>query len=142
MIIKNRKAYFNYNLFEKIEAGIVLTGSEAKTLMTKGADLSQSFVKIINSEMYLINANIHTEGDASDSSKSRKLLLHRKEITSITTKIKARKLTLVPTKLYNRGHKIKVEVALAKSKKEYSKKEAAKKKDIEREIEREFKQSV
>jgi SsrA-binding protein len=145
MRIVNKKAKFNYNLFESFEAGISLLGGEVKALKTRGCDLSESYVKIISSEAYLVNANIPIEGKKDYSStRSRKLLLNRREILSIQTKIKAKKLTLVPTKMYNKrslrpdGHKgrerIKLEIALAKSKLKFEKKESIKKKDIEREI--------
>jgi SsrA-binding protein len=149
MNIINKKAKFNYELLEKYEAGMVLSGSEAKALRIKGADLSNSFAKIINGEMYLVNANISIEGKKDyDPTRSRKLLLHKNEITSIESKIKAKKLTIVPVRMYNKqslrpgGQKqrlVKIEIALAKSKREFEKKEAIKKKDIEREIEKQFK---
>ena len=140
MRIFNKKAKFNYNLLERIEAGISLIGAEAKALRVKGADLSQSFAKIIGGEIYLVNANIPVEGKKDyNSTRSRKLLLHKDQIVSIESKIKAKKLTLVPTKLYTKGRLVKVELALAKSKRKFEKKEAIKRKDIEREIERELK---
>src|SRR3989304_2223070 len=148
MRILNKKARFNYNLLEKFEAGISLIGAEAKALRIRGADLSSSFAKIIEDEVYLVNVNIPVEGKKDyNPTRSRKLLLHKDQIISLQSKIKAKKLTLVPTKIYNKrsarpgGHKsrlVKVEIALAKSKRKFEKKEAIKKKDIEREIEREL----
>lgn len=139
MIIKNKKAQFNYNLYDRFEAGISLTGAEVKSIKTGGADLSNSYVKIIGNEIYLINANIPVEGKKDYSpTRSRKLLMHAKEILSLATISKARKLTLVPTKMYNKGRIFKVEVALAKAKKKFEKKESIKKKDIEREMEKEL----
>ena len=144
MRIINKKAKFNYNFLERLEVGISLIGAEAKALRIKGADLSSSFAKIIGGEIYLVNANIPVEGKKDyNPTRSRKLLLHKDQIVSIESKIKAKKLTLVPTKIYNKrslrpgGHKsrlIKVEIALAKSKRKFEKKEAIKKKDIEREL--------
>lgn len=139
MKIVNKKAKFNYILYERYEAGIALSGSEAKALKTTGGNLNDSYVKIIDNELYLVNANIPVKGKKDyNSTRSRKLLLHKKEILSLKTKVKAKKLTLVPTKVYNRGHLVKVEIALAKSKRKFEKKESIKKKDIEREIEREL----
>jgi len=137
MKILNKKASFNYTLLERFEAGISLTGEEIKTLKERGADLGNSYAKIINNEAYLINANIFSE--KGDSNRSRKLLLHKREIISLESKIKAKKLTLIPVKMYNKGRRIKVELALAKPKKEFEKKEALKRQDIKREIEKELK---
>ena len=140
MRIINKKARFNYNLLEKFEAGISLIGAEAKALRIRGADLSSSFAKIIEDEVYLINVNIPVEGKKDyNPTRSRKLLLHKDQIISLQSKIKAKKLTLVPTKVYTKGRLVKVEIALAKSKRQFEKKEAMKKKDIEREIEKELK---
>lgn len=139
MQILNKKAHFNYSLLEKIEAGIVLSGSEAKTIRLRGGDLSNSYAKIINNEAYLINFNIPIAGKKDyDSTRSRKLLLHKNEIISLTTKMKSQGLILVPVKLYNSRRLYKVELALAKSKRKFEKKESIKKKDIEREIETEL----
>jgi SsrA-binding protein len=135
--IINKKASFNYTLLERFEAGIALIGVEIKALRERGADLNNAFVKIINGEAYLINANIFSEND--NPTRSRKLLLHKREIISLENKIKAKKLTLIPTKMYNKGRHIKVEIALAKPKKQFEKKEVLKRQDIEKEAERELK---
>lgn len=137
MKIINKKASFNYTLLERFEAGISLVGVEIKALRERGADLNNAFVKIINGEAYLINANIFSEGD--NPTRSRKLLLHKREIISLENKIKAKKLTLIPTKIYNKGRHIKIEIALAKPKKQFEKKEALKRQDIKKEAERELK---
>ena len=140
MRIFNRKARFNYKLLGRFEAGIALLGAEVKAVRRGAVDLSSSFAKIMGDEVYLINANIPVEGKKDYNTKRiRKLLLHKNQIVSIQSKIKAKKLTLVPTKVYTKGRLIKVEVALAKAKRKYEKKEAIKRKDIEREIERELK---
>ena len=135
----NKKAGRNYKLLEKFEAGVVLTGAEVKAVKRGKVDLSRSFGKIIDGEIFLVNANIALD-DIKDQSatRSRKLLLHKKEITSILTKIKAKKLTLVPTKMYTKKRLIKVEVALAKAKRRHEKREAIKSADIKRDIEREL----
>jgi len=139
MKIINRKASFHYKILEKYEGGIVLGGGEVKSLKVGGADISNSYAKIVNGEVYLINANIPIEGKRDyNSTRSRKILLHKSEIVSINTKIKAKKLTLIPLKMYNKGRLIKIELALAKPKREFEKRQAIKKKDLEREIEREL----
>ncbi|OGM14937.1 SsrA-binding protein [Candidatus Woesebacteria bacterium RIFCSPLOWO2_01_FULL_39_23] len=143
MTIINKKARFNYNLFERIEAGISLLGREAKSIREKRGDLSNAYAKIIDHEAFLINANIPSDaGGEYNSTRTRKLLLHKSEIISILTKIKAKKLTLVPTKMYTKGRLVKVELALAKAKRQFEKKALIKKKDIERDIERELRVKV
>jgi SsrA-binding protein len=142
MNITNKKANYSYILEpEKIEAGLVLLGTEAKSLRCGRGDLSDSYAKIINDEVYLVNANIPCPNLTNyDSTRSRKVLLHRSEIVSLKSKIKAKKLTLVPVKLYTCGHLIKLSLCLGKSKHKFEKRETIKKKDIDRDIERELKQ--
>ncbi|OGM59181.1 SsrA-binding protein [Candidatus Woesebacteria bacterium RIFCSPLOWO2_01_FULL_39_10] len=139
MQVINRKAKFNYQLIEKFEAGMVLSGSEVKSIKEGHIDISNAFAKIINGELFLINANMPiANGLNHDPSRMRKLLMHKNEIISIEGKIKQKKLTLVPTKVYTRGPLIKAEVALAKTKRKFEKKELIKKRDIKRDIEREL----
>ena len=143
MQILNRKAKFNYFLYERLEAGISLLGGEARAVRSGKVDLSQSYVKLIDNQAFLVNANIPIEGKKDyESTRSRKLLLHKDQIVSFKTKIKSKRLTVVPVRMYNKGRLLKVEIALAKSKRKFEKKEAIKRKDIEREIEEEFKNSV
>lgn len=135
MLILNKKAKFNYFLLEFFEAGVVLAGSEAKALRTVGADLSNAYVKIINNEIWLVNVSIPIQGKLEYiPTRSRKLLMHRKEIVLLESKIKAKNLILVPAKLYNKGRLVKVSVAIAKPKRKFEKKESIKKKDLEREL--------
>ena len=135
MRIFNRKAKFNYTLFERLEAGIVLIGSEAKVVRKGNVDLSNSFVKLIDNEAYLINANIPIDGKKDyNPTRLRKLLLHKSELVSLKSKIKAKRLTLIPLKMYTKGNLVKLEIALAKTKRKFEKKESIKKKDIEREL--------
>jgi len=141
MRVINRRARYNYRLFDKYEAGVSLTGVEVKAIRNGRADISSAYAKIINGEVYLVNANIQAKGVKDyNPLRTRKLLLNKAEIISIQTKIKQKKLTLVPTKLYTRGRLIKIEIALAKTKRKFEKKEAIKKKDIEREIAKELKE--
>lgn len=135
MRVFNRKARFNYKLEpDRFEAGICLTGGEAKSVREKHADLFQAVCRIVDGEVYLINANIPVAGAKLDPTRSRKLLLHKREMVAIATKAKQRKLTLLPISLYNKGRLIKVELALGKAKKQFEKRETIKKRDIEREL--------
>lgn len=140
MQIINRKAKFNYKLLDKIEAGVSLYGWEAKAILSGRADLSNSFAKIVNGEAILLNANINNNlQPTANPTRTRKLLLHRNEIVSLGTIIASENLTLVPTRLYNKGRKIKVELHLAKGKRQFEKKESLKRQDINRDVERELK---
>lgn len=149
MKVFNKRAKFEYELLtDRIEAGISLLGIEAKAFRDNRIDLSQSFVKVINGEAYLINANFSafTGGSARGSdtynpTRMRKLLLHKKEVLALITKVKQKKLQIVPTMLYNSGKRIKVELVLGKSKRKFEKKESLKKKDIEREVQAQLKNS-
>lgn len=135
MRIFNKRAKFDYKLLDKHEGGIVLLGGEVKAARRGRVDLSRSYAKVIDGEVYLINASIPIEGKKDyNPSRTRKLLLHKKEVVAIDSKTKAKKLTLVPTKMYTKGRLIKVEIALAKAKRKFEKKEAIKKKDLEREM--------
>jgi len=142
MRIANRRAHFDYHLFEKIEAGIALTGPEVKSLKAGRASLEEAFVRLKDGQAYLLNAHIHpyefARNETYDSRRTRKLLLHKKELLALASKVQAKNLTLVPTACYTRRGKIKIEVALAKGKKKFEKKEAVRRRDIEREAEEEL----
>jgi SsrA-binding protein len=146
MKIFNRRASFDFELLEHFEAGINLLGAEVKAIRQGKADLSGSFVKITGSEAYLINAKIspyqYARPEAYDSSRTRKLLLHKKEIISLKSKTEGSNLTLVPLSLYTRHHLIKIQVALGKPKKKFDKKEALKKQTIQRDIEEALKGNI
>ncbi len=134
MKILNKKARYDYEILSKYEAGLELTGLEAKAVRKGDVDLSRSFAKIIGLEAFLINASIAIHSEAKfDPRRTRKLLLHRQEILKIEAKLKEKKLTLVPLSLYTRGRLIKAEIALAKAKREFEKKEKIKARDLERE---------
>lgn len=140
MQIINKKAKYNYQILERYEAGIVLSGSEAKSVSLGRIDIGNSFVKIINNEAFLINANIPIEGKINYSpTRTRKLLLHKDEITVLLSKIKAKRLTLIPLRVYNKNRIFKVEIGLAKLKRKFEKRQEIKKRDIQREIEKELK---
>ena len=140
MRIVNRKARFKYQILEKVEAGIVLTGAEIKSIRAGRANLTESFARIKDSEVYLVNANITPwmgSQKFADARRDRKLLLHRKQILNWQGKIAGGNLTIVPLSIYIKKNLAKVELALAKSKAKFDKRAALKKKTIERDIERE-----
>ena len=141
MKVLNKKARFEYELTgEGVEAGISLLGAEAKSVREGRVDISQAVVRILQDEAYLINANIPATGVVNyNSTRGRKLLLHRGEILSLITKMKQKKLQIVPIRVYNKGRLIKLYLELGKSKRKFEKKENIKRHDINREIEREFK---
>lgn len=138
MKITNKKAYYNYQLLERLEAGINLNGAEVKAVRLGNADLKGSFVKIIGSEAYLVNAKIfpyeYARPEGYNPTRTRKLLLHKKEIITLKSKTEGSNLTIVPVSIYTKRNLIKAELALAKGKKKYDKKEAIKKKDVQRDL--------
>lgn len=142
MKIVNKKAYFEYKILDSIEAGINLYGHEVKSARLGNVNLTGSFVRIIGSEAYLINATIfpYQKGQVEDydERRTRKLLLHKREIISLKSKMESASLTLVPLSMYLKHGHIKLEVALGKGKRKFEKKESIKKKDIERSIEHEL----
>lgn len=141
MKIFNKRARFEYELTgEKVEAGLSLRGAEAKAIRENRADLSQSHVRIMGTEAFLINANIPVPGMQNyNPTAIRKLLLHKGEILSLVTKSKQKKLQIVPIVMYNKGRLIKLELELGKPKRKFEKKETLKKSDIKRDVELEFK---
>ena len=142
-VTTNRKAYHNYHVGESVEAGIALTGTEIKSIRAGRVNLSDAYVRPEGGELWLLNAHIARYQDSSylshEPTRPRKLLLHRKEINTLASKVQERGLTLVPLKLYLKDRLAKVEVALAKGKKTYDKREAISRRDMEREIDRAFK---
>lgn len=135
--IKNKKAYFDYFIENEIEVGIALKGTEIKSVRKGSVDLKDSFVNIKNNEAFIINMYIakYEEGNIfnHDERRSRKLLLHKKEIKKIKEKINVEGKTIVPLKLYMKNGKAKILIAIAKGKKLYDKRETIKKRDLERE---------
>jgi len=144
MRIVNRRAKYDYQIKEKFEVGIVLTGAEVKSIKQGRIKLEGSFVKIIDGEAHLVNAYVSAYEFADnreyDPKKTRKLLMHKKQIISFETKMVSDKLTLVPLACYTIGRKgiIKLELGLGRGKKKWDKKEAIKRKDRDREMEREM----
>lgn len=146
MEILNRQAKFNYEILETFEAGIVLTGTEIKSLRNGNANIKDSYANIKNEEIFLLNMHIshYEEGNIfnHEETRTRKLLLHKKEILKLKNKIDLNGYTIVPLKIYFVKNKAKVLIGLAKGKKTYDKREDIKKRDIEREIRKEFKESL
>lgn len=142
MRVINKKALHNYHILEHFEAGIVLSGAEVKSIRAGRLDLGESHIRIFNGEAYLINANIPMYGPAQskeyDAQKSRKLLLHRTEIDSLIGKTSGKGATLVPVSMYEKNNRFKVEIGLAKSKKEYDRRKILKEKDHRRRVEQEL----
>jgi SsrA-binding protein len=142
MNVTNKKAFFDYQIAETFEAGINLYGSEVKAVRLGRADLTGSFVRIIGNEAYLVNANIlpYQSGQIEnyDAQRSRKLLLHKKELISLRSKADGAGLALVPVSLYFKHGFIKLEIGLGKGKKQYDKRETIKKRDIKRSLEQDL----
>ncbi len=144
VIAKNRKAFFDYQILENLEAGISLMGSEVKSIREGGVSLKESYAEIKDGEVFLLNCHISPYEASNrfnhEPLRERKLLLHRQEIKRLTGKVKEKGFTLIPTKiLINDKGKIKVEIALAKGKKTYQKREAIRERDREREMRAELK---
>jgi SsrA-binding protein len=143
MKIVNRKARFNYELGERIEAGIVLTGPEVKSVKLGQVDLGNAYCKIQSSkfkaqnEIYVFNLKIfpykHADNENYDPTRTRKLLLHQREILGLVAKMKQTNRMLVPTAMYTKSDLIKIELALARGKRKYEKRETIKKREWERE---------
>ena len=143
IVCVNRQARHNYFIDETYEAGLVLQGSEVKSLRDGKANLKDSHARILRGEAFLLNTHISPYSAASqfghEPTRTRKLLLHRNEIRRLTGKVKERGLTLIPLRLYFRNGRAKVELALAQGKKLYDKRETLKRKTAEREVERSLK---
>lgn len=139
-IATNRKAYHNYYVGDSIEAGIALTGSEIKSVRAGRVSLGDAYVRPEGGELWLLNAHIARYEASSylshEPTRPRKLLLHRKEINNLASKVAEKGLTLVATKLYIKGNIAKVEIALAKGKKLYDKRESISRREAERELAR------
>ena len=142
-MIQNRRASFDYELLDRFEAGIALTGSEIKSLRQGGVTLGEAFARVHNSEVFLEGMHIPPYREASynnhDPVRSRKLLLKRSEIAEITKGLERKGLTLVPTRLYFKGGWVKLELALGRGKKRYDKRQDQAKRDAQRQMERALK---
>lgn len=139
IVTQNRKAFHDYFIEETIEAGIVLTGTEVKSLRAGKANLKDSYARIKDGEIFLLNTHISLYAKADGFNqpapeRTRKLLLHKKEIVRLLGKTKEKGYTLIPTKIYFKDGKAKVELGLAKGKTSYDKRESIKEKDVKREM--------
>lgn len=146
MKIVNKKASFDYQILDRLEAGVSLSGAEVKSLRSGHAKLDGSFVRIIGTEAYLVNAQIfpytYARPENYDPKRTRKLLFHRKELISLKSKIDGANLTLIPLSWYTKGPFVKLEVGLARGKKQYEKREKMRQDVQKRELERDFRGKV
>jgi SsrA-binding protein len=142
IICRNKRARFDYEIIESMEAGMSLKGTEVKSLRDGKANLKDSYARIKENEVYLIDSHIspysHGNIQNHDPLRDRKLLLHRKEIRRLIGKVREKGLTMVPLSLYFKNGKVKVDLALVKGKRLYDKKEAIKRRDEKRDLEREM----
>jgi SsrA-binding protein len=146
MKIFNKKATFEYEILERLEAGVNLTGAEVKSVKGGHAQLTGAFVRIIGSEAYLVNAQIYpytyARPEGYDPRRTRKLLLHKAELIRLKSKLEGANLTLIPLSWYTKGPLVKLEVGVARGKKEYEKREAKRREDQRRELERDYRGKV
>ena len=144
-IAENRRARYDYELLERFEAGIVLTGTEVKSLRDGRVTLAQAYADVRGNEVWLLGAEIavydHGNTTNHDPTRERKLLLHKKEIATLTGKVKEKGQTLVPTKLYFKDGKVKVELALGRGKEKGDKRRTIADRDAKRQIDRALKTS-
>ncbi len=142
-LLVNKKATFDYAIIETIEAGVQLLGTEVKSIRAKHGSLSGAYVAIVSGEVYLLGAHIPAWQEKNisstfDSYRSRKLLLSRKEMVALEKALHTKGLTVIPISLYSKGRYIKAQIAIAKGKKTFDKREVLKKKAIDRDIRREL----
>ncbi len=144
IITVNRKAYHDYEILDKLEAGMVLTGSEVKSIREGRVNLKDSYIDIRGGEAYLINSHISPYPNATynnhEPERERKILLHKKEIRKLEQKVKNKGVSIIPLKMYftPKGY-IKLEIGIAKGKRSYEKKQKIKERDIIRDMDRELK---
>lgn len=146
MHIANKKAPYEYTILDRLEAGVNLLGAEVKSLKGGRASLEGAFVRIMGSEAYLVNAQIfpyvYARPEGYDPKRTRKLLLHKKELISLKSKIDGANLTLIPLSWYTKGPLIKLEVGIARGKKQYEKREKKRKEAETRDLERDYRGKV
>lgn len=148
ILAQNKKAYYNYEILEKFEAGISLIGQEVKSLKTRGVNLAGNYVVLKNEEVFWVGVNVHPYQPKNappdyNPERSRKLLLKKSEIKYLIGKSQQRGLTLIPLKLYTtRSGRIKLEFAIARGKKKFDKREQIKKREIERKIQQALREQI
>lgn len=144
-LVKNRAAYHHYEILEKFETGVVLLGTEVKSLKDHGGSLAEGYVKIKNDEIWLTNANIahYKMGNLQnhEEKRERKLLMHKKEILRLKAKVNEKGLTIVPLALYLSKGRVKLSIGLARGKKDYDKRESIKTRDQKRAVQRELREN-
>jgi SsrA-binding protein len=137
-VATNREAYHNFFILETYECGVALTGTEVKSIREGRCNLKDSYCLVRNQEAWLFNAHIspysHGNRENHEPTRTRKLLLHRTEIDRLSSKSQEKGLTIVPTKMYLKGGRIKVEIGLAKGKKLYDKRETERRREVDREV--------
>lgn len=142
-LVYNKRARYDYFLEDTYEAGMVLTGAEVKSIRQGRASLQDSFVRLKNSEAYLINAFINPYNFAdnrhTDPRRERKLLLHKKQIRELSAKSAGKNTTIVAISFYNKNNTIKVEIGIGKGKKQFDKRASIKKRDLDKRIQQEIK---
>ena len=140
IVASNRKARHDYELLDSYEAGLVLTGSEIKSIRAGHVNLREGFIQARDDELWLLNTHIATYDQAGrfghEPLRPRKLLLHRKEIDRIMARVQGKGLTIVPTMMYLTHGRAKLEIALARGKRQYDKRDSLRKRDSDRQIER------
>ena len=146
VLAENKKAFFDYEILETLEAGLVLTGQEVKAVRDGHISLKGSYAIVTNGECWLLNAHISPYKKAGplvgyDPTHSRKLLLHKKELTSLVRTLQQKRLTLSPLRVYTKGRRIKVALGLARGKRLYEKRDTMRKREVAREIGRSLKSS-
>ncbi len=145
-LASNKKAYHEFEILEEYETGIELKGTEVKSVKDGRLNLKESYVKVINGEVFLLGCHIspYEQGNIfnHDPLRVRKLLLHRSEINKLIGKVKEKGYTLIATKVYLKARRVKVQVALARGKKLHDKRQSLRDKDLNREMERQFKARV
>ena len=143
IISNNRKSSYLYNFIDKYEAGIQLKGFEVKAIREGNVNIAESYVNIKNNEIFIVGMHIgeysHSGYASHEPTRERKLLMHKVEIFKIKSKFETKGITIIPLKLYFKNGKAKLEIALAKGKKKWDKRETIKKRDIDREIKRSMK---
>jgi SsrA-binding protein len=144
VVASNRKAYHEYNFTDTFEAGLVLRGTEIKSIRAGGVSLQEGYVLFENGEAWLVNVHIAAYEPASrenhDPKRKRKLLLHRREIERLSGRVQEKGLTVVPLRLYLKDGRAKLEIGLGRGKKQYDKREAIARRDSQRQVDRAIKE--
>jgi len=142
-VVSNRKARHEYEIVDQIEAGLVLKGSEVKSLRAGRANLADAYARVIKAEIWVINMHISAYKEATDQNheplRDRKLLLHRSEIRKLARRVEEKGFTLIPLRVYFKNNKAKVEIGIARGKRQYDKKTTIAERDAKRDLEREQK---